>query len=141
MRTVRKPVSSTLRKIPKPRAKPKATAVWPPPLSEKQLQAQCFEALRLLGWDLLDTSRRPARICKFCRKWSAEGDGVTTGCPDFFFRRSDWEQGRWIAIELKTAKGKVRDEQKVLNEAGGSYICRSLEDVLEVASEAKGRGG
>jgi len=50
------------------------------------------------------------------------------------------KDGRYICIELKTAKGKLSQEQKVFrNDVGHDnfYTCRSIDDVIEVLREYK----
>ena len=59
--------------------------------------------------------------------------GLPKGFPDLFgFRKSD---GRAVFIEVKTASGRVRPEQKRFIETARSFgaiagVCRSADDAL-----------
>ena len=139
MTVPRKPISSTLRKTPKPRVrKPNTKAdVWPQPLKERELQAMAIQGLKAMGYRVLNVSRRPVRRCPHCNGWTNSHDGVTPGTPDLLARRSGWQKGRWIGIEMKTLTGRLRPEQKEIHEDGGSFVARSVDDIVEIDKELR----
>jgi Holliday junction resolvase len=61
-----------------------------------------------------------------------QGLGSTPGIPDII---GIWN-GRMLAIEVKTAKGKLSDKQeskiREINRAGGlAFVARSIDDVID----------
>jgi Holliday junction resolvase len=61
-----------------------------------------------------------------------QGLGSTPGIPDII---GIWN-GRMLAIEVKTEKGKLSDKQEAkireINQAGGlAFVARSIDDVID----------
>lgn len=89
------------------------------PLSEAQLQRAAE--------DLLEVCRRRGLILDwYHRPDRAAGHRERAGLPDLLIAIGP---GRVAAIELKSARGKVRPEQQVWLDAFGGYVCRSLDEV------------
>lgn len=102
-------------------------------ISEKDLQKQVITMLMNLGYHVLETGKaRSLQKCKSCgsKQYATGWQGNSPGLPDLYVHSKHWERGIAIAIELKTEKGSVRDTQKVINELGYTYICRSMGAVL-----------
>src|ERR1019366_653472 len=72
-----------------------------PLLTEDAVQKQIVQGLRLHGYLVLVTTRRPKR-CQ-CGLWprSGGGDGSSKGVGDLLCRRQSWAPGRWLALETK----------------------------------------
>lgn len=97
---------------------------------EAALQRQVCEFLRLaldpaVLWTGIENKPR-SRIAGAQQK----ARGVRAGVPDILF----WFAAGFGAIELKTIKRRVSDEQEIFREEftarGGLYaVCRSIEDV------------
>ncbi len=103
-------------------------------MNERQLQRQIVEGLQWLGYIVLEIGKARAKVrCQHCNAlfYPKGWQGNTTGAPDLFITRADWNN-RWIAVELKTNARKLQPEQKAFAELGASAICYSLEDVLHV---------
>jgi hypothetical protein len=90
--------------------------------TESQLQILIVDYLRWHGYTVLETGlyKQSQRAVN------------TNGTPDLLIRAKSWPMGFYIAVEVKTRTGRLRAEQRALEEAGGSIVCRSLEEVLEV---------
>jgi hypothetical protein len=52
----------------------------------------------------------------------------TPGVPDLLVTKKAWPEGSWLGLEVKNAKGKLTDEQKVLEANGRIIVVRSIED-------------
>lgn len=96
---------------------------------EDDVQRAIVEALRILGYEVLITSRRRRR-CAHCGRYSAGGDGVTRGTPDLFV--FDQRIGAWRGMEVKGPNTRVSEEQEELLRRGMVAIVRSIEDALAV---------
>lgn len=105
--------------------------------SEAALQQMVVKELKKLGYRVLVTN---AGIRKEAASGLKGGKGAvfaTPGIPDLFVRTPGYDFAEWKAIELKTAKGKMSPAQAEIHNEGGSHVCRSLQDVLDVL----GHGG
>lgn len=94
--------------------------------SEDDVQATIVEALRLLGYVVLVTSRRRKR-CRVCGAFSSGGDGCDRGIPDLLVSLDD---ARWLGMEVKGPRTRVSPEQRSLAADGRIRIVRSVEDAL-----------
>jgi hypothetical protein len=109
----------------------------PPDPSEDELQATVASLLRYaFNGQPVVWSHFPAGGYGLTRAAAARlyRLGLQAGFPDLLIQ---WNPGRSLWIEMKTAKGRASDAQKALHprlEALGFpvHICRSVEDVLEV---------
>ncbi len=63
-------------------------------------------------------------------QFRADGSGTTVGYPDMSFRRPSWPRGLVCLIEVKTKTGSLSPEQQKLNDAGWSFVARSVDDAL-----------
>lgn len=99
--------------------------------SEDDVQATIVEALRLLGYVVLVTSRRRKR-CRVCGAFSSGGDGCDRGIPDLLVSLGD---GRWLGLEVKGPKTRLSPEQRGLQAAGRIIVVRSVKDALQAVSQ------
>lgn len=90
--------------------------------TEKQIQQAIVEELRLRGYIVMETGQ-----------WRADRAGNTKGLADVYFARPG--RNSWTAMEIKTAKGKIRKEQQELVERGVVHIARSVEDARRIIEE------
>lgn len=102
-------------------------------MTEAALQRRVRELLELKGWFPLESDRAAMG------RWSRRG-GFEVGFPDLLALRGT----EFLLIELKTATGKVRPEQRALHArflALGIQVevCRSEEDVLAVLAQRERR--
>lgn len=98
-------------------------------LPEEQVQAAAIELFTVLGWTVLQTSRRGI-FCQRCHRRVYGPDGATKGVPDLFVSRKGWD--RWIGIEVKGPKTKVSPEQQQLVDAGQVCLVRSIDEAIEL---------
>jgi hypothetical protein len=101
-------------------------------MSESAIQQQVVKELNRLGFLVLVTNagiRKEAATGLRSRKGAVF---ATPGVPDLLVRSVFWPQGQYIAIELKTSKGKLSPAQQIIHEKGGSIVCRSLREVLDI---------
>ena len=81
-------------------------------MTEREIQKPLVDLLRKFRYEVCVTSNR--------RKTSN-----TPGTPDLFVLVSKhW----WIALEVKSRKGKLSDKQLALEHEGASYVIRSVEE-------------
>ncbi len=99
-----------------------------PPLTEAAFQGQVIDLARTLGWRVAHF--RPAQTT---RGWRTPVAADGTGFPDLILVRD-----RVIAAELKTQKGRIKDEQQAwlaaFAAAGvATYLWRpsDIDDILE----------
>lgn len=103
--------------------------------SEDQIQRDVVKVLKSLGYTVLVHNaglRKEAAAA--LKKAGIKGGAVfqTPGCPDISFRKPSWDQGSWCMVELKTSTGKMSPAQQVIHDDFGSFLCRSVDDVLEL---------
>ena len=100
------------------------------PMSEKQIQNQILSWLysqRILAWENQSTGiYSEKRKCFLLKKGVHRKIGVSDILGIF--------NGKFLAIEVKSAKGKPTEHQKrfldeVLEHGGIAFIARSIEDV------------
>lgn len=60
----------------------------------------------------------------------ARKSGTTKGFPDTAVWHPEWQIPAWIAIEVKYEDGECSQAQRLLNERGGSVVCRSVTEIL-----------
>lgn len=102
-------------------------------MNEKELQNQIVYTLRILGYTVLESGKgRSKTQCVNCKSWfyPRGWQGNTLGLPDLYVHHKSWSNPVGVGIELKTTKGVVRKEQKLLADDNITVICRSLDDVL-----------
>ncbi len=102
-------------------------------VSEDGLQRQIVAGLRLFGFRVYVTTRRPKR-CR-CGAWprSGGGDGASRGIGDLIVRHPGWAPGVCMCLEIKKP-GPIRwssAEQKLAAEVGDIIVVQSLEDALQ----------
>lgn len=101
---------------------------------ERDLQAVVVESLSLHGYETMQTGKARARVkCDHCGAYSyATGwQGNDESLPDLFIRGKEWPVGVYVAVELKGSETAVRPGQQALCDRGGSYICRTWEEVWQ----------
>ncbi len=106
-----------------------------PPIPEKSIQREIVEGLRRLGYYVLEAGKaRRGVTCPKCGTANPATGwvGNTKGCPDLLVSRQEWQAGTWLGLEVKTATGTLRPEQKALADAGRLFVVRSWKDVLSV---------
>lgn len=99
---------------------------------EKCLQSEVVYHLIMLQYEVMETGTARARVqCPKCHEWHypTGWQGNTVGLPDLIIRGKHWPIGVWLAIELKGSETPVTPAQQALCDRGGSYICRSWEEV------------
>jgi hypothetical protein len=109
-------------------------------MTEKELQNQIVYTLRILGYTVLESGKgRSKTQCANCKSWfyPKGWQGNTIGLPDLYIHNKKWGNSIGFAVELKTKKGIVREEQKILAEDNITTICRSLDDVLVALSKSE----
>lgn len=96
------------------------------PDSEATIQASAKDALKKLGYIVLDTSvRGPARVMRH-----AKLTGASKGIGDLLISHPRWLKGVWIMIDAKAHKGKPTTEQQELIDAGRLIASSSLDEIL-----------
>lgn len=92
--------------------------------SEADIQSAVVQFLRLTGYTVLETGQ-------YHESQRRVNDN---GLPDLVIRHPKWKRrGMCLLIEMKEpVRGKPTPEQKEFWQAGGSYICTSLEAVQEI---------
>jgi len=98
-------------------------------IPEESIQASIIEYLNLFKFEIQQTSRRGIR-CKKCGSKAFGADGVTEGLADLVVRAKHWPAPIWMQIEVKGSDTKISPEQQRLAEAGNTYICYSIDDVI-----------
>lgn len=88
---------------------------------ETQLQHLIVHELRRAGWTVCVTTGRERRRA------------VTRGLPDVFVYLPAIRA--WVALEVKTERGRVQPSQEPLIASGAAHIVRSVEDAFGVISE------
>jgi hypothetical protein len=83
--------------------------------TERQIQEPLVKLLRKFKYGVCVTSNR-------------RHTSNTPGTPDVFVLVSNYW---WIALEVKSRKGKVSKQQAALEHEGGSYVVRSVEEGFE----------
>jgi len=102
---------------------------------EQSLQRAIAQALRLLGWQILSTSRHLKR-CRGCGRWPPFYDGADRGLPDLLCRCPDWPRGRWLGLEVKEDEGRPSSPQQAQLIANGSVlVARSVREALALLGE------
>jgi len=104
---------------------------------EAVLQQQVRTLLSACGYVVIEVGKSRGKTrCPTCKTYhySTGWQGNTIGAPDIYIHRKEWD-GLAVGIELKTEKGTVRKEQKILAEERLTTICRSLEDVINVVKQ------
>lgn len=99
---------------------------------EADLQALVVQTLGIHGYEVMQTGKARARVkCEHCGAYSyATGwQGNDESLPDLFIRGKGWPVGVYVAAELKGSETRVRPGQQVIADRGGSYICRTMEEV------------
>jgi len=102
------------------------------PQTEACIQGAIIQALRLLGYTVLMTSRNRRR-CYRCGAYSNAGDGCDRGIPDLLVSLGD---GRWLGLEVKGPKTRLSTEQTILATDRRIIVVRSVEDALQAVSQA-----
>ena len=105
--------------------------------TEADVQACITDALAMLGYVVLVTSRRRKRVyCPQCGAsgYQAGGDGCTPGLPDLLVWVPAWRA--WLGLEVKGPTTRVSPEQHKLQRAGMIHIVRSVDDALRVIGAA-----
>lgn len=100
---------------------------------EKCLQSEVVYHLIMLQYEVMETGKSRGKVdCGNCghSAYATGWQGNTPGLPDLFIRGKHWPIGVWLAIELKGSETPVTPAQRALCDRGGSYICRSWEEVL-----------
>lgn len=109
--------------------------------SENEIQREAVKALRSLGYRVLvNNAGLRSEAAKALREANIKKGGVfaTPGIPDISVRHEFWQKGLWCLIELKTAEGKMTDKQAEIHAYGGSYLCRSVDEVLAAVRDFEG---
>jgi hypothetical protein len=100
--------------------------------TEAATQKLIVDALRLMGFVVLETSRRRKR-CWSCGAWPKGGDGVSKGVPDLLvFLRGPW---LWLGLEVKGPATRLSPEQRALAAAGMTVVVRTPEEALAAVRE------
>ena len=110
------------------------------PLTEAQLQAQVRHVFAALGYYVIEVGKTRAKLkCAKCGSMAhATGwQGNTPGAPDLYFHAPWWKHPIAIAIELKIKGGRVREQQKHLDNLGMTKVCRSVRAVFEVIKDVE----
>ena len=110
-------------------------------MTEDQLQMMVAKYLDIMGWTWCHVANERKTSPRAGGKLKAKG--VKKGVPDCLIFENWLEENRdvmpGIAIELKSAKGRLTTEQsdwlKALSERGWkTAVCRSLQEVIDVCS-------
>lgn len=104
------------------------------PSPEAQFQTLVRNTLAVLGYTVIETGKARRKVpCPKCRTWHypTGWQGNTPGCPDLYVHAQHWAAPVAVAIELKTKKGAVRDEQRCMADQKMTVICRDLDTVIE----------
>lgn len=110
--------------------------------SEQSIQDESVKALKSLGYTVLVHNAGLRKEAAAALKKAGITHGAvfaTPGCPDISYRKPSWDRGAWCMIEFKTDSGKMTPAQQVIHDAGGSFLCRSLDDVLELLTPSEKR--
>jgi hypothetical protein len=88
-----------------------------PPQTEQDVVDACLHIATWYGYKALQKAERGQRLLWYRTSTNARARNAK-GTPDYHVFNGE----RTLAIEFKGPKTPVADEQRVLNEAGGSYI-------------------
>ena len=105
------------------------------PKTEQSIQEDVVKMLRALGYTVLVHNAGIRKEAAAALKAAGIHKGAifqTPGCPDISYRKPSWDQGCWCMVELKTETGQMSPAQQVIHDAGGSWLCRSVDDVIEL---------
>lgn len=105
---------------------------------ESALQLIVKNTLGFLGYTVIETGKARRKVqCPRCKNmhYPTGWQGNTLGCPDLYIHCPHWKIPVAIAVELKTAKGTVRAEQKAMANQKMTVICRSVIQVIETVLE------
>ena len=95
-------------------------------LTEAQIQRQCVEYLRAEGWIVRPAPREGYKAARGAHR-------VPAGEPDLIAVKRMSRSAYWMVrfIEVKSAKGKLSEEQKAWMDKRGEemFVVRSLEDL------------
>lgn len=97
--------------------------------NEEQVQRSIIDGLQLMGYIVLQTSRRGVS-CRHCGAKTFGSDGVTRGLPDLVVSRESWPKHCALLIEVKGPATALSVEQALLERKGRIAIARSWEDAL-----------
>ena len=109
-------------------------------LPEWSVQKTIEDGLLHLGYLVLHTQHQyTLQHCPTCgAEFRATGGyGADKAIPDLLVRHPAWPVGLWLGIEVKGTKTRLSPEQKLLQDQGGLYVCRSWEDAEEVLQEVQ----
>lgn len=107
-------------------------------VSEKDVQRTIVEGLRVLGYEVLEISRKfPVECCPACgtRFRASKWGGGDRGIPDLFVSRTTWPVGAWLGLEVKGPTTRVSVDQIRLREGDRIVIVRSWEAALKAIEE------
>lgn len=99
-------------------------------MSELTIQFEIKAALTKLGYIVLSTSSVAAGRPRRARSTSS-------GVPDLLISHDKWQEGMWLGLEVKTAKGKPTTEQQELLDRGRIVAVRSVDEALRVMDWGK----
>lgn len=120
---------------------PETTAISSPPaLSEKALQQHIVSCLGHLGYQALATGTpRRATRCPKCRHefTPSGGNQNAAGVPDLLVYRDRFPVAALTGLEVKTATGRLTDEQKKLACTGRIVVVRSIRESVETLLQAE----
>lgn len=108
--------------------------------SESEIQATVVKSLKALGYEVLvNNAGLRKEAAQALRKVGIKKGAIfqTPGIPDLSVRKRYYKKGFWVLFELKTKKGAMSPAQQQLHDVEGSYLCRSLEEVLAVLREVE----
>ena len=106
-------------------------------LREEDIQHTIVQGLGLLGYDVLQTSRRGI-VCKRCGQKTYGGDGADKGVPDLLITHDSWPKCAALMMECKGPRTRVSPEQRDLERRGRTVIVRSWEEAIAAVRAFEG---
>jgi hypothetical protein len=88
--------------------------------SEAQIQESIVAWMEYNGYAVMETGKY----------WQKPTGGNDLGLPDLVVRGKHWPRGCCLLLEVKTATGRLKTEQKTWFLFGGSYVVRNQEEAI-----------